>query len=60
MGRIRWQNASRARRLARLMGLLALSDLACFSVVLAVTVLTHVFWALQNTIWTTISSSTGF
>ena len=60
MGRIRWQNASRARQLARLTGLLALSDLACFSVALAVTVLTHAFWALQNTVWTTISSSAGF
>ncbi|KAI9569674.1 hypothetical protein HD554DRAFT_2038018 [Boletus coccyginus] len=60
MGRIRWKNASRARRLACLMNLSTLSDLACFSAMLTVTVLTHVFWAFQNTVWTTISSSTGF
>lgn len=55
MRRIRWQNTSRARRLAHLIGLLALSDLACFLVVLVVTVLTHALWALQNTVWATVS-----
>ncbi|KAG9316638.1 autophagy-related protein 27-domain-containing protein [Chiua virens] len=57
VGRMRWQRTSRVRRLACVTRLMALSDLTCFSVALTVTVLTHAFWTLQNTVWAAISSS---